>query len=677
MKLTFVIFSLLVGSATSAETNPIAKVIEMVSDLEAKVIKEGHEAQKVYTEFAEMCEDRSRELHYEIKTGKANVEELTATIEKAGADIEVLNEKIENFAAEVAEDENDLKKATEVRKKENLDFKAEEAELLKTINTIERAAGIIEREMNGGASFAQVSNAKNVVEALSAMVNAQIVSTQDGATLTALLQSQSNSEEDEDEPGAPAATVYENQSGGIVETLNGLLEKAEAQLDEVRKEETKSKNAYEMQRQSLEDKINFADKELAETKKGLAATEEKKATAEGDLEGTKKDLAEDKKDLSALHHECMTEATNFEESTKSRGEELKALATAKKIITETTGGATEQTYDLAQTSFLQVKASTKSSEAAHAVSMVRKLAYNLHSQVLAQLAQRMQNKLRHGNAADVFGKVKTMIREMIDKLQTEQEEAATKKAYCDKEMSETQKKQDDKEATIESMTTKIDVMTAESKKLKAEVATLQKELANLSRTQAEMDKLRAEEKEQYEKNKPEMEMGLAGVKQALKVLREYYAKGDKSHDDNEGAGTGIIGMLEVCESDFSKGLAEMVAAEEAAEKKYEETTDENNVVKATKEQDVKYKKQEYVALDKGVAELKADRSGEEDELAAVNEYFAGIKKECIAKPESYEERVKRRNAEIDGLKEALNVLNGEAVLLQRTSVHRTLRGAAQ
>merc|ERR1719440_2332933 len=203
--------------------------------------------------------------------------------------------------------------------------------------------------------------------------------------------------------------------------------------------------------------------------------------------------------------------------------------------------------------------------------------------------------MRHGNAADVFGKVKAMIKDMIDKLLEEAEEDATKKAYCDKEMSETQKKQDDKEDTIEKMTTKIDVMTANSKKLKGEVATLQKELADLSRTQAEMDKLRAEEKAQFETNKPEMEMGLAGVKAALKVLREYYSKDEaKAHEQAEGAGSGIIGMLEVCESDFSKGLAEMVAAEEAASRKYDETTKENNIVKATKEQDSKYKKQEYV-----------------------------------------------------------------------------------
>merc|ERR1719235_1611696 len=191
-----------------------------------------------------------------------------------------------------------------------------------------------------------------------------------------------------------------------------------------------------------------------------------------------------------------------------------------------------------------------------------------------------------------------------------------------------------------------------------------------------MDKLRAEEKAIFEKNKPELEQGLKGVQMALKVLRDYYAKDDKSHASSDGGASGIIGLLEVCESDFSKGLAEMVAAEEASASEYDTATKENSIEKATKEQDVKYKTKEHVGLDKGISELSADRSGVSDELSAVVEYFAGIKKECIAKPEPYAEKVKRREAEIAGLKDALNTLNNEASLLQRSATHKTLRGSS-
>ncbi|CAK0788430.1 unnamed protein product, partial [Prorocentrum cordatum] len=67
-----------------------------------------------------------------------------------------------------------------------------------------------------------------------------------------------------------------------------------------------------------------------------------------------------------------------------------------------------------------------------------------------------------------------------------------------------------------------------------------------------------------------------------------YAK-DKAHDAAQGSGEGIIGLLEVCESDFSKGLAEYVGAEQSAVSEYEQQTKDHEVETATKQQDVKYK----------------------------------------------------------------------------------------
>merc|ERR1719262_708833 len=126
---------------------------------------------------------------------------------------------------------------------------------------------------------------------------------------------------------------------------------------------------------------------------------------------------------------------------------------------------------------------------------------------------------------------------MIEALLKEADEEAGKKAYCDKEMSETETNKADLEDEIDDLTAKVDQSSADAKKLKEEVAILAKELAELEKNQAEMDKLRAEEKEAYETNKAEMEEGVEGVKLALKVLREYYAKEDKGHEAADGAGS--------------------------------------------------------------------------------------------------------------------------------------------
>merc|ERR1719247_316150 len=216
-----------------------------------------------------------------------------------------------------------------------------------------------------------------------------------------------------------------------------------------------------------------------------------------------------------------------------------------------------------------------------AVRRVEALAHELHSTVLAQLAQRLDAaaQLAGKSGDDPFAKVKGLIADMIETLLKEAEEEAAKKGYCDKEMGETSAKRKELNTEIEELTTKIDEKTAKSAKLKEEVAVLSKELAELAKTQQEMDKIRAEEKADYDKNKAEMEQGIEGVKLALKVLREYYASGGGA----QGAGGGIINMLEVIEADFEKGLAEIIATEEAAAKEYDKLTKENAIAKTTKE----------------------------------------------------------------------------------------------
>jgi len=649
-------------TVNASQANPIEKIIEMIGDLETKIIAEGEAAQKTYEEFSEWCEDTSKDLMFEIKTGKGEVADLKATIEKESANIQVQDSKIEELAGSIATDEADLKSATEIRNKEQATFQAEETDLVETVDILERAIGIIEKEMNGGASMMQLKKAGTVTEVLGWMVQAQSLSGADAHKLTALVQSSQSS--DEEDSGAPDPAAFENQSGGIIDTMNGLLEKSQEQLDSTRATETANVQNFEMLKQSLTDEIKFANKEKDEAAKAKAASEEAKATAEGDLDVTSKGLAEDTKALAELHHNCMTKASDFEAETTSRGEELKALATAKKIIIEATS--------LAQVSFIQTSARSGDSEA---VRFVRHLAQKQSSSLLAQLASRMASEIRFGSGSqdDIFAKIKGLITDMVAKLEAEAEADATKKAYCDKELAETNQKKDDKTAEIEKLSAKIEQQAAQAAKLKGEIATLESELAALIRAQATMDKIRAEEKAAWEVNSAETEKGLNGIKLALKVLNEYYAKADKAHSSGDGASTGIIGLLEVAESDFAKGLAEMNAAEETAAAAYEQETKENEILKVTKEQDVKYKTKEATGLEKSNAELTSDKENVEVELSAVAEYLKKIEDECIAKPETYEDRKARREAEIAGLKEALTVLENETAFIQKGTT-RVLRG---
>jgi len=498
------------------------------------------------------------------------------------------------------------------------------------------------------------------------VMDAGMVNSQDKTKVQALLQAQTAEGEDDLElqpAGAPDPAAYKSKSGGIVDVLEDMLEKAKAELADAQKAEMNSKFDYEQLKQKLEDAMKFGTKELGETKSAKAAAEEAKAVAENDLAVADKSTAEGSKHLSDLQNECMTKASEYEESQHGRQGELTALATAKKILEEKTGGASDREY-----SFLQIRSSTSAGARAkklkdRVVNMLQALASKDDSNAISLLADRVEAASMMGE--DPFAKIKGLISEMIEKLEADAAKEAGHKAFCDKEMSETKAKKEEKESDLDTLGTKIDKATSKIAKLKEEIATLTEELGAIAKAQQEADEIRMEEKEAWAAAKADYESGVEGVGMALQVLRDYYAEKDEAliqaqHDKATGAATGIIGMLEVIESDFTKSLADGSATEAMAVEAYEKLTQDNKIATTEKETAVEYKTKDQKETESRLSGLKEDKASAEKEYAAIMEYWEKLQPMCIAKPEPYAERKKRREAEIAGLKEALTILEEEA-----------------
>lgn len=669
------------GTSVVAQS-PVQKVVQLLTELEAKVIQEGETSHKTYAEFEQWCEDRARNLQHEIATGKADVESLQADAAKAAGTISSLEAKIEELGGSMATDEADLKAAAEIRAAEEKDFQKSDAELVDIVSSLERAMAILEREMRKGTSaMLQVQGAKGFVQAIKALVDASIIGSSDGSKLASLVQS-AQGEEDNEEWGAPDASAYDSHSKNIVEVLGDLLDKAKEQMDDARKKEANNRHNFEMLKQSLEDEIKLASKDKDEAHKGLAVQGDAKATAEGDLSATSQELKSDMATQGTLKQDCITKSQDYEAETKSRDEELTAIREARKVMSDQTSGAADIAYTAS--SFLQLGDTSEhtnvrtSADLANfeAVRFVRQLAERQHDDALMQLSRRMASAIRNGEgSAEPFAKVKALIKDMLSKLEADAHADATHKAYCDEQLGDTLARKDDKEAEVNKLSTVIDSKAAKTSQLKQEIADLQGGLANLAKAQGELMQIRSEEKAAYEHAKPEMVAGITAVKLATKILREYYAKGAGA----VGASTGVIGLLEVVESDFSKVFAEMQSSEFTAQAAYDQQTKANEIEKATAEQAVHYKSRSSTQLDSAVSEAKSDRQGVQAELTAILEYKEKIQQMCSAKPETYDERKGKREAELAGLKEALSILEGEATLLQqrahglKASTRRALR----
>merc|ERR1719482_2511957 len=528
---------------------------------------------------------------------------------------------------------------------------------------LERAIAIIEREMAKTGFIQGGDSLKKISDALESLVTAASVNAADKVKITALLQAQSGDEDlalELQPAGAPDPAAYKSKSGGIVSVLEDMLEKAKAELADAQKAEMNAKFDYDMLKQKLEDMMANGEKVMDETKKAKATAEEAKATATGELDTASKTLADGESHLKDLQNECMAKAEEYETSQHSRSEELTALDTAKKILVEKTAGAAEREY-----SFIQVSAKTRVGVRAKQakddiLNLLQGLAKKTGDKAMSLLSERVEAASMLG--ADPFAKIKGLISEMIEKLEEEAAKEAAHKAFCDKEMKETKAKKEDKETDLDDLSTKIDKATAKIAKLTEEIATLEEELGAIAKAQEEADKIRAEEKTAWADAKADYESGIEGVGMALKVLRDYYAEKEESfvqakHDKATGAASG---MLEVVESDFTKSLAEGTAKENMAQEEYEKLTQDNKIATTEKETAVKYKTKDKKETEEMLVGLKEDKATTEKEYAAVMEYWEELQGMCIAKPEPYEERKRRREAEIAGLKEALTILEEEA-----------------
>merc|ERR1719478_1469342 len=200
----------------------------------------------------------------------------------------------------------------------------------------------------------------------------------------------------------------------------------------------------------------------------------------------------------------------------------------------------------------------------------------------------------------------------------------------------------------------------------------------------ELDKLttRADKasaaKQQLENSVKELEAEAA--ERAIIVLKEYYegsllqvtqhsAKGGAKAKGRQpafgsargDAGSSIISVLEMAAEDFTKTYTDIESEELEAARSYETLSKENAVSRAAKKADIKSKQSEVKSLTVAIENHKMDGGLVQKELDSVVEYLEKLMPQCETKVMSYEEKKQKREAEIDGLKEALGILDGGSV----------------
>jgi len=271
-------------------------------------------------------------------------------------------------------------------------------------------------------------------------------------------------------------------------------------------------------------------------------------------------------------------------------------------------------------------------------------------------------------------KVKKMIKDLITKLMEQANEEAAHKGWCDTEMGTNEKTRKEKTDAVETLHSEIDELTASNAKLTEEITQLSADVANLDEAVAKATQMREEEKAKNADTIKDAQQAQTAVAQALTVLKEFYAKAatatamvqqpeifDKPYKGMSGMTGGVVGMLEVIESDFARLQAETQASEAQAQKEYDQFMHDSSVDKASKTRDIEHKTTKKTNQETALGEKQGDLEGTQKELDAALRYYDKLKPSCVDSGVSYEDRVARRKEEIQSLKEALQILNGEAI----------------
>merc|ERR1719398_666312 len=359
------------------------------------------------------------------------IQDLQAKRAQLDLDIQALNEEIAGYEEQIAE-------SKKMRGEEVSTFDAALTDMEKAISSLERA---IETLAATGVSLAQI---KSIVRTSLLMADAMDMAPKSRRVVTMLLS--------EDQPITDVPTSdYDFHSGGIIETLEGLLGTFRERKTTLESDNETAESDYNVAMQAKLDQLTQAQQSLENKQKEKTETSEDIATSQADLTETTAMLNDDRVYLKDLTEKCETKAKLWDQRSQMRADELSALTqalsvlegmVAEKAAATGEGGRslsqkenTTEATEVEPVAFVQEKLVRKlmvpdedAAKREKIVSLLTSAGKKLQSAVLSTLALKVAKD-------DPFKKIKGMIQELIERLLQEEADEANHKGWCDTEIS--------------------------------------------------------------------------------------------------------------------------------------------------------------------------------------------------------------------------------------------------
>lgn len=656
--------------------SPVQKVIQMLGDMLSKAKKQIDDDEVEFVAHKQFCEGAIRTKKRSIQEGEESIEQLDAMVAKSKAEILMLAKDIAALDSDINAWEADKKAEMSLRAKAHEDYIATHKEYTQSIESIELAIVDLKRPQTPAAS-AQMSFVELNSLAMSARMKHVVMSfLQRSTTGTDLFQGESES-------SASDAAANDSAADGLIEMVEKLESKFREELDRLEKEEINQAHTSDMKVQDLTNQVEAATQERHAKAATKAKTEQQKAESAGDSQGAADTVREDRSFLNDLQAECDQRARDFESSQEMREGEINAIQKAIEIMSgdaimggvrhlQSTAAFTQKSQ---QTSFIQVRTLDHSSMQMSVANFLQQRGRHIDSRILALLGAKAAN--------EPLKKVAKMIKDMVVKLLEQANEDAEHKGFCDSELGTNKQSRDDNTEKVELLNSQIETLTADIAQIAEEMVELTEDISSTNEDLSKATEQRQEEKAKNEAIIADSKAAYDAVSSAIQILSDYYAEVAgpsllqqepamsehwwkrpsfiqiQSHVRSKD-GSGVIGMLEIIQSDFSRLENDTKDSEISAVDAFEKFGADAAANKAAKDADLEHKKTSKVEKESAMARAKKDLLGTHKELQASMQYYEKLRPSCVDAGDSYDDRVAQRKEEIESLQEALKMLNSEA-----------------
>lgn len=677
----------------AAQSSKLKKVISMLEKMAAESKEAMNAEQVAWGTRSQFCKDEIDRLDGEVTQDKADIESAEGAAAAAAGQAEALGKQIASDTEELADLAAQRKAAEEERaasKKKHLEVKAD---LEESVEALGSAIRVIE---------AALSKTKNV-EAVSLLQSESLMSKIPEKAKGLVLELVELESGD-----SRTAYAYNSKSGRVVEILEKTEEEFKQKLHEEETAEINRRHNHQVVIQTIVDETAGLQSAVEDNTIAKTRNESKAASETEKAETAKASLAADVKDFTTTKRTCKEEKFSYDEKQQVRSDEITAILQAVKVL-KSAPQAFAQTSQAA--SLLQIRSVDNASNQENAAKIslfLRHQSMQLHSNVLSLLSEKL--------AVDPFVKVRQMIEEMINKLHKEANEEAAEHTFCMTEFGKNKKKRTTLTRQFNEFQAEADESNAEAANLKEKIEELTAKVKKAKEVVAEATVQRTKENEAFKKEHADAEDGIAAVTAAVGILQDFYAqaagatafvqlkqepeehpfgeefqfmgtdqenavlygakKGERDAGHQEGMATfgekfsgsqdtaaAIIAILETCQVDLSKEKATLETVEADSKAEFEELIQEKKVAIAKGQTELEFLGKKKVEAESSAAEASASAKSTGKELKSVEAQYKALLPECPASAGgtkdvvTFEERQKQREAEIESLKQALEMLS--------------------